>query len=277
MRLSKTLRKFLKMALTVPLEIAFIRRRVAFELTQRWFSDLNLQIPLSEGFGCPIPDLDALYSFSEIFATGEYGSFLEEISLPKRWIDLGCHAGYFTLYLAWRRAATGEPEWEALLLDADPRMKGLTEKTLKINRIEQHCTLLWGSICSSSGAQRFALRAGMGSSLDLHFSGVRKVTRVPSVSPAAILESFPPPYDLIKIDIEGAEYDFAENYVEVHKHASAILIEWHARDRQGSGKERIHELLGSSGFRVVKTMRPVRLLYLDGDWYSSGVELYRRK
>ena len=276
MKIAKAVRKLLKLPLTLPLQIGFIRRRVAFELKYHWFAEIDFQIPLSDGFGCPIAELDALHSFSEIFAANEYGSLLDEISLPKRWIDLGCHAGFFTLYLAWQRAVNGQKDWNALLIDADPRMREQTLKTLKLNRLESQCVLLWGLISSQPGERDFALRGGMGSSTDLSVGGVSEVRRVRTISPGEILRAFPPPYDLVKVDIEGAEYDFLENYTDVYTNASAILIEWHSSDRAGSGKDRVQELLEPRGFRLVKMVRPIRLHNLNAQWYSSGVQLYRR-
>ncbi len=116
----------------------------------------------------------------------------------------------------------------------------------------------------------------MGSSTDLSVGGVSEVRRVRTISPGEILRAFPPPYDLVKVDIEGAEYDFLENYTDVYTNASAILIEWHSSDRVGSGKDRVQELLEPRGFSLVKMVRPTRLFNLNEQWYSSGVQLYRR-
>jgi FkbM family methyltransferase len=276
MKLIKAIRKFLKLPLTLPMKIGFIRRRMAFELKQHWFSDLGIVIPLTEGFNCPILELDSFWSFSEIFATGEYGSLLQDIPLPSRWIDLGCHTGYFSLYLAWQNALAGGGHRSALLIDADPRMEALAKATIKTNGLEQECTILSGLISKHSGERDFALRSGMGSSVDMNVGGIGDVARVRTISPAEILKAFPPPYDLIKIDIEGGEYDFLEHYNEVYTKAAYVLLEWHSHDREGSEANRAQEALTTHGFQFVKTVRPRRELLLDGNWYSSGVQLYQR-
>ncbi len=119
----RKLHKLFKLPITVPLRFGFIRRRVAFEL-RPWFGEFEFEIPLTGELACPIGSWDAAHSFSEIFVTNEYGSFLDEMPLPRRWLDLGCHAGYFTLYLAWKNALAGRAkEWSALMIDADPRME----------------------------------------------------------------------------------------------------------------------------------------------------------
>jgi hypothetical protein len=129
--MEKAMRKFLKLPLTVALRTPFLRKRAVYHFLHEYFPDLELSIPLSHGFWCPIPGPDAIYSLSEIFLKDEYGSFLNEIPLPRRWMDLGCHAGYFTLYLAWQHAVAGSTgDWRALLIDADPRTEASTKQTL---------------------------------------------------------------------------------------------------------------------------------------------------
>ena len=275
--IEKRVREFLKLPLTLALRTSFFRKRIAFHFRYEYFSDLELSIPLSHGFSCPIPMLDAFYSFSEIFVTDEYGSFLNEIPLPGRWLDLGSHVGYFTLYLAWRHALTASAgDWRALLIDADPRTEAYTRRTLAQNSLLQKCEYLVGLISQRTGEVEFALREGMGSSSDTSMGGIRSVQRVQVIRPEKILDALPPPYDLIKIDVEGAEIDFIEAYKEVHAHAAAILVEWHSPDKEGSRAKDLRELLERSDFNLVREVRPQRTLKLDGGWYSSGVQLYRR-
>jgi FkbM family methyltransferase len=276
-RMEKSIRKLLKLPLTVALRTEFFRKRVAFYFRYEYFADLELNIPLSHGFWCPVLGLDALYSFSEIFVSGEYGSFLDEIPLPRRWLDLGCHIGYFTLYLAWQHAMAGSTgDWRALLIDADPRSEAFTKKTLTQNSLLPKCEYRAGLISKETGELDFALREGMGSSADTNMGGIQRLQRVRVIRPAEILAAFPPPYDLIKIDVEGAESDFIEAYRTVHVHTAAILMEWHSPDREGSNEKRLRKLLEASDFSLVQELRPRRELQLDDSWYSSGVQLYRR-
>jgi FkbM family methyltransferase len=275
--IEKAARKFLKLPLTVALQAPFFRKRAAFHFRYEYFADLDLSIPLSHGFWCPIPSLNALYSFSEIFVTGEYGSFLNEIPLPRRWLDLGCHVGYFTLYLAWQHALAGNAgDWRALLIDADPRTEAFAKRTLAQNSLSRKCEYRSGLISKQPGELHFALREGMGSSSDTSMGGIQRLERVLAMRPAEILAAFPPPYDLIKVDVEGAESDFIEAYREVHAHAAAILMEWHSSDKEGSQEKGLRELLEASNFYLAREVRPRRQVQLDGGWYSSGVQLYRR-
>jgi FkbM family methyltransferase len=275
--LEKSIRKFLKLPLTLALRTRFFRKRIAYHFRYEYFADLELSIPLSHGFWCPIPMLDAFDSFSEIFVTHEYGSFLDEIPLPRRWVDLGCHVGYFTLYLAWQHAlAESLGDWRALLIDADPRSEAFMRKTLAQNSLLPKCEYRAGLISKQPGEPNFALRGGMGSSSDTSMGGIQSLQKVRTIGPAEILAALPPPYDLIKIDVEGAEIDFIEAYREVHTHAVAILIEWHSPDKEGSREKDVRELLEGSDFSLAREIRPRHTIKKDAGWYSSGVQLYRR-
>ncbi len=270
------IRRLIKLPLKLFLRVRFFRRRIAFEIRYRWFRDLELAIPLSHGLLCPIVSVDSVYSFSEIFVNAEYDFIRHSASLPTRWIDIGCHAGYFTLYLAWQRVIRGEKPGTGLLIDADPRTMERVQQTLAMNRLESDFSYLHGLISSASEGKIFALRAATGSSVDLNRSDVEDLKKIQTISPDAILAAFPPPYDLIKMDIEGAEYDFIESYEPVYRHASEILVEWHSPDEEGEGEKRIWSLLVARGFRHVKTVQPARKLLMGDRWLSCGVHLYQR-
>lgn len=275
--MSNVLRRLLKLPITLPLQFGFIRRRVAYEL-RPWFGDVEFEIPLSEGLACPIGQWDSMHSFSEIFVTNEYGAFLDGMPLPRRWLDLGCHAGYFTLYLAWKNAIAGHArDWSALLIDADPRMETLVSWTLKRNKIERNGLFKLGMIGEGSGERDFALRSGMGSSSDVAGAPSDEVCRVPCITAEEIAKVFPPPYDVIKIDIEGAEYDFARSYPDLCRAANYLLIEWHSQDQAGAREPELRELCARNGFEYLKEIRGKREICVDGAWSSSGVQLYRNE
>jgi FkbM family methyltransferase len=274
--LPPAIRRLLKLPITAPLKFGFIRRRVAYEL-RPWFGELEFEIPLTKDMACPIGQWDSAHSFSEIFVANEYGAFFDEAPLPRRWLDIGCHTGYFTLYLAWRNALAGRArDWSALMIDADPRMEPLVSWTLRRNGIDGNGTFKLGMIGAGSGTGAFALRPGMISSSNVAGAPADAVCRVPWITAEEIAKAFPPPYDLIKIDIEGAEYDFAGSYSDLCRQASYLLVEWHSPDREGRREPELRELCARNGFEYVKEIREKREACMDGVWNSSGVQLYRR-
>jgi hypothetical protein len=59
------------------------------------------------------------------------------------------------------------------------------------------------------------------------------------------------PYGLIKIDIEGSEWEFLNNYENLITKTNYLLIEWHSWHNGGGGKEQIASKVESLGFRII--------------------------
>lgn len=244
------------------------------ELHQRHFPGLNFCIPLSHGMVCPISRASNIHSFSEIFLANEYGDFLKRGSLPRRWIDLGCHAGFFSAYLAWQLRRRGVEEFSALLIDADPRVAPDVQHLVTVNGLEQQLHFRPGMIANEDGIKPFGLREVMRSSAEVT-PGVEAVALVPVISSEQIREAFPPPYDLLKLDIEGGEYGFIEHYGAVLSESRTVVVEWHSWDDVGAGEARLTDLMGKCGFEWVETVQPRKETIEEGRPLYTGCHLYR--
>lgn len=218
------LTRFLQMLLRWPA----LRERLAFALIQRHYPSLQIRVPLYDGLIAPVVSEDAWLSFSEIFVQGEYDGIWSRISLPDRWIDLGCHAGYFSLQCELRRRAGGRTtKPEALLVDADARSALAAERMISANALQGGMIFRRGAVGPAEGSVTFTERSFMSSSVaEIDRAPGRAIT-VPVIGPGKILEMFPAPPDLIKIDIEGSEYDFMERYEPVWSRARHLVIECH--------------------------------------------------
>lgn len=161
------------------------------------------------------------------------------------------------------------------MIDADPRVAPQVAWTLRRNKLDGNGIFKLGMIAEGAGERDFALRQGMGSSSEL--DGAEQLCRVPCITAEQIAAMFPPPYDLIKIDIEGAEYAFARNYRELCREAAWLLVEWHSQDREGKREAELRRLCEENGFEYFTEVRKKRELCVNGAWNSSGVQLYRRK
>jgi FkbM family methyltransferase len=268
------LRKLLKWPLRAALRSDWLRPKVAYELRQAGYADLQVMIPLSHGMSVPIRREDFVHSFTEIFLTREYGDFLQHIPLPRRWIDLGCHAGYFSTLLAWEWRKRGSDDFRALLVDADPRVAKDIRALSKLNGLEGQFEFAAGMIAEGSGQAGFALREGMGSSTDLR-TRADAVTAVPILGPEELLRKLPPPIDLLKIDIEGAEFCFLEHYGKVLSAAQHVMAEWHSWDAEGAGEGRMLDEMGKRGFSFAATLQPRKLHSIEGRALSTGCHLYK--
>ena len=142
-----------------------LRRFLATLVKHHYFRELGLRIPIGPGISCPIHSRENLGSFSEIFCRQEYSGIWEHLAPPLRWLDLGAHAGYFTLYVAARHATVGsKADWRAALVEPDPRMQDVIVDGIESNRFSAQTKVLAGMLGSSNRRPRFALREGMLSS-----------------------------------------------------------------------------------------------------------------
>ena len=84
-----------------------LREHLAFQIRQQHYDLLNVRVPLAAGLVAPVLSDEAWISFSEIFLQEEYEQVFRLLPLPDRWIDLGCHAGFFSLFVEQRRRLEG--------------------------------------------------------------------------------------------------------------------------------------------------------------------------
>lgn len=259
------------------LRLRRLRQRIALEIRRTHFADLHIVVPLSSRLSCPIPYNEAWHSFLEIFIQQDYRRAFDEMPLPVRWIDLGCHAGFFTAYVLMRRDQENQPsDWEALLVDADCRSVDAIARFAAQNNIQRQVHFWYGAISARVEPQSFVERAYMDSAL-ADLNSTRGHTRtVPVVTSDAIIKGFPPPYDLIKVDIEGAEQDFFHAYREVLAAARFLLIEWHHWIDGGLSAQAVCELAARSQFRLRAEIIPAQESRRGAMTVQYGVLLFEK-
>jgi hypothetical protein len=86
-----------------------------------------------------------------------------------------------------------------------------------------------------------------------------------------VLRSFAPPYDLLKADIEGAEFELLRHYPRLIEQSRSLCLEWHSWHPGGRGLAQIRELAEGFGLRFSRELQPARLLP-SGD--QTGVILF---
>lgn len=254
---------------------ARLRRLLVRQVKQHHFRELGLRLPIGHGLHCPLHTHENVASFSEIFCQQEYAGLWEHIAPPARWLDLGAHAGYFTLSVAARHAQAGTAAtWRAVLVEPDPRMREVIASGLELNRLGAQAQVLTGLVGSGPPLTRFALREGMlSSSVDL-WGG--KLIDVPRIDEATLLAALPPPYDLVKIDIEGSEYDFVRAYPTICASARTCVIEWHAPTADAPALAELVRTLHTHGLTRRITLRPGARCLTHGPRSFSGLDLFLR-
>ena len=230
------------------LKIVGLRRRVIFYLKQKYFQDFGFEITLGQGLVAPIPYKDSYDSFSEIFIQQEYAKILKNIPLQEKWIDIGCHMGYFSLWMEHRRRLHCLNTSEVLLIDGDIKTEFAIGNLIKRNEISNW--IYQQGVIGSGKEINFYERDFMAST-SLRTNGVNP-RKVKVLQQNSIEELFPGPYGLIKIDIEGSEWEFLNNYENIISKTNYLLIEWHSWHNGGGGKEQIKKKIESLGLRILK-------------------------
>lgn len=254
-----------------------IRDKIIFHLKQKYYPHLDIVVPFGEGLSCPVVSPEAWYSFQEIFLQEEYRPVFDKIPLPKRWIDVGCHTGYFSFWVAWLLAQKKQAKnYQALLIDADLRMKNAVQKLIDLNALGERFLFRNGAISQNKGAVEFTQRCAMASSISELGSKSHTRYTVPVIDAGEILKIFPGPYDLIKVDIEGSEYDFLTAYQPVLDQTRHLVLEWHSWHLGGGGAGQIEELARARGFKVLLEIVPSHKVSVAQKTESCGVILFER-
>ncbi|MEI7729513.1 MAG: FkbM family methyltransferase [Verrucomicrobiota bacterium] len=248
------------------------RRRLIFQIKLHYAPELDIRVPLGQGLCCPPFNEDIGSCFSEIFLGREYDNLLEKMPMPQCWVDMGCHAGFFSLWLLWqRRRQNANGICAALLVDADRQHEAWLERLIRINGLDQQWTFQLGAIANEPGECEFVERGYMASSLKAIDGQIGTVARVKVLTAIEIARKFPGPYDLIKLDVEGAEYEFLSSYSDLTRQARYLLVEWHSWHRGGGGQRQIQTMADQQGFALVSEIQPARGVKQG----QTGVILYK--
>jgi|GEM_PF-1715468 len=283
MHFTRLLRQIALSPLRALVDIPEIRRRIIFDVKQRHFNQLDIAVPLGFHLNAPICAAEFWVSFEEIFFTGEYTSLLENIvsrtGFPTRWLDLGCHAGFFSLWLLYESLKSGQPisDCRALLIDPDPRIVHQVSKLISLNRLESTLQFLPAAIshpaANESNTTKFAVRSYMSSSLAEIGGQSSDICLVKTINAEDLTKHMSPPYDLIKIDIEGAEFDFLTAYEDVWISAKHIILECHSWHSGGGGSQQLRKLAIDKGFRVLQDLPSPEPVTINGKAETCSILL----
>jgi len=262
------------------LGIPGMRRRIAFAMAHSHLSDLHLRMPLEGGLCAPLDHRDAFIAFSETFLSGEYGDLFSRLPLPGRWLDIGSHRGYFSLWLACERLRRGmSGAGQALLIDADPRALGWFNNLREANPALGGFQFMHAADASPESGDKveFALREGMTSARPADMPlACDSLVSVPILKTAAVLEKIAAPYDLIKVDVEGAEFTLLETMGDLLAQTQYLVVEWHGRGNGVEAEGRLIKDAAALGFGAPEKLRPDRVAPDGPDAYVAGTHLYHR-
>lgn len=226
-----------------------IRDRLLFHLKQDYFHELKYSIPLGHNYWAHILENDAYDSFSEIFIQQEYKDFLPKTIIEKI-IDIGSNYGYFSL---WIQSQNPKTKIFSLMIEPSIRCQRSLKNLVSQPILEGRYKYINKAIANpKSESVDFYDRPFMASSI-LQSSTYESSILVEPLKEKDLYNDISPPFDLIKCDIEGAEWEFLINYPKVIKDSKYLLLEWHSWHSGGGGLRQIVEYLASIDLEVIKT------------------------
>ena len=218
-------------------------------------------MPVDNNYWAHLLEKDSYDSFSEIFIQREYLDFIPDEPIS-RILDIGAHYGYFSL---WLQSTYPEIELASLMIEPSPSCTRSLKKIINQKKLGGRFSYLQGAI-GSPGSERttFYDRSHMASSRFPSSESEKKI-QVKYLSEKVIMKKLEPPYDLIKCDIEGSEWEFLNNYQNLIKKSKYLLLEWHSWHDGGAGLPQIEKFILSLDFDVVRSSEPIPAVGREGE------------
>lgn len=239
----------------------FIRRRLLFQIQQKYFHELLISIPINSGYQAHLLEVDSYDSFSEIFINQEYSNFIPEERISKI-LDIGAHYGYFSL---WFQSVNNSINVNSLMIEASPRCVRSLKFLTSQKQHEDKFTYIQGAISSpDSKSTKFFDRSHMGGSSYPQSNSEVKIN-IPNLSEKKLIEVSNQHFDLIKCDIEGSEWEFLCHYPKIIRSAKYILLEWHSWHSGGGGYNQVIEKLKGYNYQILKASKPSKSVGRDGE------------
>jgi FkbM family methyltransferase len=211
-----------------------------------------------EGLVYRVTSLDQLSIEYGIFTVEEYAAALTFRHPIKTFIDLGCNAGWFSIWLVARGVG---PMSRGLLVDAHPRM--VLEAIWHMQRNHLPYSVVHGAVGLPPGqsSTNFYLHPSSSASSVVPYDSERQLpvkgkiipVTVPAISVAAEWYRLygDAEVDLLKLDVEGKELDFVQyESMFLQDKVRAMLVEWH---EWSVALNQLDKSLDSIGFKRLAT------------------------
>lgn len=240
-----------------------IKRRLWRFLTGR----MHLRWTLRSGLTAEVRDFADWCTYNEIFVSGEYESALSRLEAaaapgaPVHVLDLGANTGFFALYAMdrWLRRP-GAGGFHYLGVEAAPETaRDLAVRLAQCEARGMQVRVMAGLVGERNGSGQ--LRMGRESNLNSAmvpaagsegaWAEGRGVQTLPWVDLVPAVADWPR-LDLVKCDIEGSEFAFLGNYLELLSRARLLVIEFH---HAFGSTEAACESLRAAGWDEVERVR----------------------
>ena len=243
------------------LKFKFIRNRLKFHFLHSYFNELQLSIPVGNGYIAQLLETDAYDSFSEIFIQQEYSDFIPDEPITSI-LDIGANYGYFSLWLQSKRS---QDKIYSTLIEPSLRCRRSLEKLVKLPRLQNRFQYLQRAVGDPKEPLiKFFDRPYMAGSI-FESEHSDPPYHANTLKSSEVLSSNSSSYDLIKCDIEGGEWDLLIHYPSILKNSKFLVMEWHSWHSGGGSFPQIEKKLHEIGFQIIKSSSPQEAVGRDGE------------
>lgn len=211
----------------------------------------GLDFHTQSGLHLHVPDRGAWSSAGEVFFARVYDSFFPHLGGVRHWVDLGCNHGFFSFGLLDHlfRQEKQLPDTSVFLGDANKICVARVQTAIEHNALSSRWRCQQVVIGPPGTDVCFQLhKDSLGSNI-FGRGRSRRISRYPTTNITELLARETKLYDLIKIDIEGAEQFLFGHHLDFLKKFRYGLCEWHAPTFSGSAlKDRLQQL----GWQVIE-------------------------
>jgi FkbM family methyltransferase len=199
-------------------------------------------------------------SFSEIFIQQEYEAYIPDQPLG-RILDLGAHYGYFSLWLQSKRP---QEQIYSIMVEPSQRCRRSLKKLIEQPQLKARFKYLQSAVSDPiMESTNFFERPFMGGSM-FESSDVDSY-QVKSLKISDIVEKNSAPLDLVKCDLEGAEWHLLTNYSEILAKSKFLIMEWHSWHTGGGGIVQIEKKLKDLEFDILRSSTPAKAVGREGE------------
>jgi len=185
-----------------------------------------------------VPDLPSfIWQFKEIFAEELY-KFKSKSKEPLIY-DCGANIGMSCLYFKKLY-----PNAKIKAFEADPKIVKILENNLKKNKIIDDVEIINSAVWIDYNGLEFASEGADGGSI----YGDKNKVKVSSIRLKDWLEK-EEKIDMLKIDIEGAEYEVLKDCKDSLSNVDNLFVEYHSWNNSPQKLSEILEIFESNGFR----------------------------
>jgi FkbM family methyltransferase len=213
------------------------------------YADLDFRTP--SGLHLRVPDRGAWSSVGEVFVARGYDPFYRHLERVRHWVDLGCNQGFFSFGLLEHLARKEGhfPDTRVFLGDANETCVSRVSAAIGNNNLQGKWKCERVIIGPPDTNVRFEQHKDSVHSNIFAWGRSHKNFNLATTNITQMLAKEQNLFDLIKIDIEGAEKFLFEHHLNFLQRFHHGLCEWHVPMFSGP---QLVELLKQRNWRVVE-------------------------